>query len=116
LERMIKVASTEAVTQERIRKEMGLSTSMLYSYPGVVSLLKQEITERRYQRREFALVSQVLEARQALKRRGEKASVAAIARLMGVSRRTLQYYPKVKVLLEQVKKEYREVQKKDNAL
>jgi hypothetical protein len=87
----------------------GISAGNLDDYPEVSSLVKKAVKEDRAKHiqerrrlREEELIVQVMDVIHYLRGIGKRVTVKAIVRIVRLSVPALNYYPKVKAILEQV--------------
>jgi hypothetical protein len=97
------------LTQRVICRMAGISAGNLDDYPEVSPLVKKAVKEDRAKHiqerrrlREGELIVQVMDAIHYLRGIGKRVTVKAIVRIVRLSVPALNYYPKVKALLEQV--------------
>lgn len=99
--------SGHPITQSSIANNIGLSVNRFYKYPQLVIFVKAAIAERKvqmrilqFQLREEEIINKVIKSIQELKRLNSPISSRSIARNIGMSAPGLQYYPRVKQLIE----------------
>jgi tetratricopeptide (TPR) repeat protein len=107
-------AQDKSISQQAIAQIVGLSLSALNEYPRIKELLKNLSQQRavfqqkRRRQREQQLVTQVQTAIRELELLNQPLSLGNIARQVGRSLTSLQCYPQVKEILEQVKVDYQQ--------
>jgi len=96
------------VTMPRVSASLGISPMMLLRYPRVLSSVKEvakDQARKRYEQREDELVQTAYTTIQRLRELGHPINFTAVAKAMQRSASSLRYYPKIRSLVEQIRRE-----------
>jgi len=96
-----------SITIPKVSAGVGVTPATIYRYPHCVSAVKKAVENqkrKRYKLREEELLQNVQEIIQRLRESGLPVTNAAIARAIHRSSGCLQYYPRVRSVLEQIAK------------